>query len=214
MWSSLYSVPCHLNTFRDDVITWKGFTHNWPFCDGNPPVTGGSPNKRQVMWSFGILFIVKLNQLLTKLWVVGYLRRRDAHAMWLLCLHVFLTARTFHITFIGDRWSCAETVWMSSRHHVVTKVNLIHCYAIEWIPPCTRSVYPPMSCTGYIYIYIYINYIIYMCVCKINGKLHYIKKINIKYCPSLMCVYKSCAFYFILCVVFCIYKIQWHEYTW
>ena len=35
-------------------------------CEGNPPVTGGFPSQRQVTWSFGVFFDLRLNKRMSK----------------------------------------------------------------------------------------------------------------------------------------------------
>ena len=64
----------------------KTFSALLAFCEGNPPVTGGSPSQRLVMRSFGVFFDLRLNTLnkrLNKSQVIW-----DAIAlimMWLYC---------------------------------------------------------------------------------------------------------------------------------
>ena len=48
-------------------------------CEGNPPVTGGSPHKGPVMTSVDIFFDVNLSKLLISSRVAAYRRRHDAH---------------------------------------------------------------------------------------------------------------------------------------
>ena len=50
---------------HDDVMKWKYFRVTGP-CEGNPPVTCGSPAQRPVTWSFDISFDLRLNKRLNK----------------------------------------------------------------------------------------------------------------------------------------------------
>ena len=54
---------CH-----DDLIKWKHFPRNWPFVQGNSPVTGEFPAQRPVTWSFDVFFDLHLNKRLSKQW--------------------------------------------------------------------------------------------------------------------------------------------------
>ena len=53
-------------------------------CEGNPPVTGGFPSQRAVMWSFDVFFDVRLSKLLMNSWAAGDLRCHMT-LMWHYC---------------------------------------------------------------------------------------------------------------------------------
>ena len=55
---------------HNDIITWKYFTHYWPLCEGNPPVTGGFPSQRvsNVELSCISIQIVVLTMVLPVIW--------------------------------------------------------------------------------------------------------------------------------------------------
>ena len=49
-----------------DFIKWKHFPNYWPFVREKPPVTGGFPSQRPVMWNFDVFFDLCLNKWLNK----------------------------------------------------------------------------------------------------------------------------------------------------
>ena len=53
-------------TVHDDVIKWKHFPRNWPFCAGNSPVPGEFHAQRPVTQSFDVFFDLRLNIRLSK----------------------------------------------------------------------------------------------------------------------------------------------------
>ena len=71
LWITMTS--CHTHAFH---ITDRFVREIHPF-------TMETPYKWPMMWNFGASFIVSLNMLLNKNWVVGDLRRQDAQVMLL-----------------------------------------------------------------------------------------------------------------------------------
>ena len=63
-WPFINSVD--LQEQHDDVIKWKHLPRYWPFCEVNPPVTGGFPSQRLVARSFDVSFNPRLNKRLDK----------------------------------------------------------------------------------------------------------------------------------------------------
>ena len=68
---------------HDEIMRWKKLSTLLALCEGNPPVTGGSPHKGPVMQSSGIFFVPSLNKLLNKQLsyqqVTSDMRYHDAH---------------------------------------------------------------------------------------------------------------------------------------
>ena len=61
MFCTLFCLTMVLSIFHYDLIRWKHFP-----CEGNPPVTGGFPSRRPVMWSFDVFFDLRLDKQLSK----------------------------------------------------------------------------------------------------------------------------------------------------
>ena len=56
--------------WHDDVIKWKHYPRNWPFCAGNSPVPVTSPHKGQ--WRGALMFS------LICVWINGWVNNREA----------------------------------------------------------------------------------------------------------------------------------------
>ena len=56
---------CGQVQLRDDVMTWRRFTHYRQLCEGNPPVTDGFPSQRASNKVFGVS-LISLNKLLSE----------------------------------------------------------------------------------------------------------------------------------------------------
>ena len=68
--TTLHVQPHVCKQVHDDVIKWKFFSRNWPFCAGNSPVPVNSPHKGQ--WRRALMFS------LICVWINGWVNNREA----------------------------------------------------------------------------------------------------------------------------------------
>ena len=91
----------HFKQCHDDVIKWKHFPRNWPFVQGNSPVTSEFPAQRPVTQSFDVFFDLHLNKRLSKQ-SRGWWFETPSCPLW----HHYITVMLCHLSnhFLKQFW--------------------------------------------------------------------------------------------------------------
>ena len=108
-----YVAPACSPWVEHNVMTWKRFLHYLPFCEGNPPVTGGFPHKEPVVRWPDVSFAVNLTSCWTNSQVVGdlgvetYLKWQ---AFWGRYLHIILE---YKLVYFDSDFTVCSFEWNS-----------------------------------------------------------------------------------------------------
>ena len=92
----------------------KHFPRNWPFFEGNPPVTGDIPSQRTVTRSFVVFYDLRLNKRLSKQsgrrWF-GAL----SHSLWRHCNAIYLPRCHLFFSFVKPPLNtyCLLVYWLA-----------------------------------------------------------------------------------------------------
>ena len=136
---------CLWNRPQDDVITWKGFLHNWPFVRGNHQGPVDYSHTGTVMWSFAVQSCLSKSLLTLSSYSFHafisekFYRFRRSIAMSLSCFYVLYWIK--HLNLKNKALIFPEGVEQTVKLAVISDIK------VQMWHHCSWALYKIMVCT-------------------------------------------------------------------